>query len=200
MLFKNVRVVIAAALLASGLQAQAASTSPLSSEEVADLTFMREEEKVARDVYLKLYDKWKLTVFSNISGSEQKHMDTILGLLIKYKLPDPAAGKLIGQFSDPALQALYTDLVKQGSLSKLSGLQVGALIEEVDIEDIVEAIERSDHADIDKAYSSLMCGSRNHLRAFVGNIENLTGQPYVAQVLDQDAVDAIVDSPMETCG
>ena len=41
-----------------------------------------------------------------------------------------------------------------------------------------------------------MSGSRNHLRAYVGQIENL-GVVYEAQYLSQDEVDAIVDSPIE---
>ena len=57
------------------------------------MLFMREEEKLARDVYLTLYDAWRLAPFANISVSEQKHMNAMLLLLRKYGLPDPAAGK-----------------------------------------------------------------------------------------------------------
>lgn len=203
MLLKKIPLLLATILLTTSLPIQAAKTSSsttLSTTEKADLLFMREEEKVARDVYLTMYDTWQVTVFSNIASSEQKHMDAILSLLTKYKLSDPAAGNLIGQFTNTELQDLYTALIAMGNQSKLSALQVGALIEETDIEDIVIAIEHSDNPDIDKVYNNLMCGSRNHLRAFVGNIENLTGQSYQAQVLDQEEVDAIVESPMETCG
>jgi hypothetical protein len=36
----------------------AAATSPLSADEIAGLQFMREEEKLARDVYVTLYQPW----------------------------------------------------------------------------------------------------------------------------------------------
>jgi len=39
-------------------------------------------------------------------------------------------------------------------------------------------------------------GSRNHLRSFVGKIEE-QGVVYEAQLLTQEEVDAIVDSPVE---
>lgn len=201
---KKSAFILAGCMLMGSMSALAAKTTvklvPLSEPEKADLLFMREEEKLARDTYLTLYEKWKLNVFSNISGSEQKHMDTILGLLTKYGLPDPAASTPVGVFRNAELQSLYNDLASTGQLSALDALEVGALIEEVDIRDMVKSIEVSTHADVDKAYTSLMCGSRNHLRAFAGNIVSMTGTAYTAQVLDQALVNKIVNSPTEKCG
>ena len=185
---------------ANGSGATRTSVSSLSVVEKTDLLFMREEEKLARDVYLTLYESWKLTVFSNIASSEQSHMDAILKLLRTYSLPDPAAGNEIGEFTDPALQTLYNTLIAKGALSALDALQVGGIIEETDMHDLVEAIEHSDNADIDATYESLLCGSRNHLRAFAGSLTSMTGQPYTAQVITQDEVDLILSSPVEQCG
>ena len=174
--------------------------SSLSAVEKTDLLFMREEEKLARDVYLTLYETWRLAVFSNIASSEQSHMDALLKLLRMYRLPDPAAGNAIGEFTNPTLQSLYDTLMEKGRLSALDALQVGGIIEETDMRDLVGAIDRSDNADIDATYENLLCGSRNHLRAFARNLESMTGQPYAAQVIPQDEVDAILDSPLEQCG
>jgi hypothetical protein len=176
------------------------ATVALSSVEVADLSFMREEEKLARDTYLTLFDQWGNPVFSNIASSEQRHMDAILKLLRKYDLPDPAAGNLIGEFTDPELQALYEALYAMGMQDELTALKVGGIIEETDIQDIVVAIDNAVHPDIDKVYEHLLCGSRNHLRAFADAIEAQTGQAYTAQVISQAEVDAILDGPMERCG
>jgi hypothetical protein len=197
--------VLAAALLTLSVPGFAARTATststnLTTVEAADLTFMREEEKLARDTYLMLGDTWKLTVFSNIASSEQRHMDAILGLLQKYRLPDPAASTLIGEFNNPELQALYEALISKGMQSDIDALMVGGIIEETDMEDIQAAIERSQQADIDAVYENLLCGSRNHLRGFAANLEAFTGQPYTAQVLEQGAVDEILASPMENCG
>jgi len=205
MIARKISAVLAALLLALSVPVFAAKTAvstavTLSTDEAADLTFMREEEKLARDTYLVMNDTWKLTVFANIASSEQTHMDAILKLLKKYGLPDPAARTLIGEFTNPELQALYDALVAKGSRSSLEALLVGGIIEETDMEDIQAAIERSQKADIDKVYENLLCGSRNHLRAFAASIQEMTGSSYAAQVLEQSAVDAILANPMEKCG
>jgi hypothetical protein len=161
----------------------------LSESEAHDLLFMREEEKLARDVYVTLYAEWGVRVFNNISKSEQQHMDAILGLLNKYGLVDPALGS--GQFSDAKLQELFDTLTAKGLQSKLDALMVGALIEEVDMEDIAQAMLRTDKSDIIAVYMNLMKGSENHLNAFVKNIEAITGESYIAQWISQEDVDAI---------
>lgn len=167
----------------------------LSAAETESLLFMREEEKMARDVYLTLYDLWNDSIFKNIASSEQEHMDAIKLLLEQYNLPDPVIDS-IGIFSNPELQELYIKLVERGEKSAMEALHVGGLIEEVDMQDIQEAIYEAEHEDIINVYEDLLKGSRNHLRSFVGKIED-EGIVYEAQVLTQQEVDEIVDSPME---
>lgn len=200
----RIPLLLAAALLAFGSLVHApaySATATLSEDEINDLLFMREEEKLARDTYLTFYELYdNLAVFSNIASSEQKHMDAILRLLKKYDLPDPAAGNEIGEFTNTDLQTLYDDtLIPLGEASGLGALKVGGLIEEKDMHDINAAIERSQQDDIDAVYATLLCGSRNHLRAFAQNIETVTGEPYEAQLLTQAEVDAILETPMEKC-
>jgi hypothetical protein len=143
-----------------------APTPALTDDETYWLTYMREEEKVARDVYLTLNNTWKLRILNNIAASEQTHMDAIKKLLDTYSIPDPAAGKGIGEFTNPDLQKLYNDLILQGSISKAESLKVGVIIEETDIDDLNEAIAISQHNDIKTVYSNLVQGSLNHLDAF----------------------------------
>jgi hypothetical protein len=168
--------------------------------EAADMLYMREEEKLARDVYIAMYEAWELVPFAPIAVAEQSHMDAMLRLLTRYQLADPVAGKAAGDFTDPTLQALYTSLLAEGLLNPASALAVGARIEEIDLQDNADAIANSTLVDADAVYSSLMCGSRNHLRSFASTLELVTGQPYSAQVLTQVVVDGILASPMERCG
>ena len=49
--------------------------SELNNVEAEGLLFMREEEKLAQDVYLTLFEEWSVTTFRNISNSEQTHTD-----------------------------------------------------------------------------------------------------------------------------
>jgi hypothetical protein len=181
-------------------QPPAAASVSLSAEEVADLTFMREEEKLARDLYLAFDEQWGGTTFGLIAGAEQRHMNAILRLLVKYQLPDPAAGNLIGEFSDMDIQAMHDEFLADGLASELAALNVGGLVEEIDIADNIEAASGATQENLVRVYEALTCGSRNHLRAFAGRIVALTGVPYVAQFLPQADVDAIVQQPFERCG
>jgi hypothetical protein len=151
---------------AATVSVSSVQTPALTDDETYWLTYMREEEKVARDVYLTLNNTWKLRILNNIAASEQTHMDAIKKLLDTYSIPDPAAGKGIGEFTNPDLQKLYNDLILQGSISKAESLKVGVIIEETDIDDLNEAIAISQHNDIKTVYSNLVQGSLNHLDAF----------------------------------
>ncbi len=176
----------------------ACPVQPLGVDEKATLTFMREEEKLARDMYLTLNQKWDLPPFRNIAASEQKHMDAIKAKLDRYRLPDPVLPE-IGAFNNGDLEQLYDELLDKGEASYLDALRVGGLIEEMDIEDLEDAIAATTQSDLAQVYASLLCGSRNHLRAFAATIE-LNGSGYEAQHLEQEEVDAIIDSPMERRG
>ena len=170
-----------------------AVTTTLSAQEIATLEFMREEEKLARDVYLTLNEYWgtQTAVFANIAESEQQHTSTVEFLLDKYDLDDPVVRDEICVFVNPQLQALYDSLVEKGTASMIDGLYVGALIEEKDMQDILAAIEETDERPIILGYSNLLDGSKNHLRAFVDVIEK-QGLVYEAQLLEQDEVDLIL--------
>ena len=168
----------------------------LSESEKSTLIFMREEEKLARDVYTTLYSKWGVNMFTNISASEQTHMDGILLLLNKYGLADPAANKGIGEFNNTALQTLYNELVAKGNVSITEAYIVGATIEDLDLYDLKNAHADNDNQDIKVVYESLAKGSRNHMRSFNGVILN-SGLMYTPQFITQTEFDAIVTSAIE---
>ena len=168
----------------------------LTDAEKEDLLYMREEEKLARDVYIKLYEKWNVPIFSNISNSEQTHTDSVKFLIDRYGLNDPTVNE-VGKFTNSTLQALYDSLLEKGNKSLEDALVVGATVEEVDIVDLKEAISHTDKADIKTVYENLMKGSRNHLRSFVSNMKS-RGYSYSPQYLNQEEFDEIVNSQIET--
>ena len=208
------------------------SSTPLDATEAAHLTFMREEEKLARDVYLK-FAEWypEQSVFSNIATtSEQTHTDTMRDRLAFYNIEDPnpetnnlpdSIGVFTGEEWSDYFDYRYAQLTEWGGQSELDALHAGALIEELDMHDIadcpsimhdpeayedvfdseVEYVEYpdpcgltyTDETGLINAYSSLIDGSENHLRAYVGQIEAVNGYcSYEAQYLDQEEVDAIL--------
>ncbi len=166
--------------------------SDLSEEETAELLFMREEEKLARDVYTVLYAKWKQGVFNNISKAEQQHMDALLNLIERYDLEDPVENNEVGAFTNTDLATLYTTLTQQGELSLVDALKVGAAIEEIDILDLYEAIEATDNEDLKIVYNNLLKGSENHLNSFV-RVLGRNGVTYSPQYLTQAQYDEIMN-------
>ena len=172
-----------------------AQAAVLSTEEIQTLTFMREEEKLARDVYLTLNETWPQPVFTNIAQSEQQHMDAMLALLERYQIADPAR-PVIGLFNNMELQALYDKLVIRGQQSATEALYVGASIEEIDILDLEKAIAETDQPDLRRAYENLLAASGNHLRAFVRNIE-AQGLVYEPQHLDVEQLETILSTPTQ---
>lgn len=165
--------------------------------EAQDLTFLREEEKLARDVYLTLADKWGLAIFTNIARSEQTHMDQVLGLLNAYNLPDPVGGQPVGVFTNVTLQQLYYSLVAQGLASVEGALTVGATIEDLDIDDLDHMMADTTMPDLLQVYENLQKGSRNHLRSFVGQLDAL-GVGYTPQFISVEAYAAIIGTATET--
>ena len=139
-------------------------TATLTDTEKATLMHMREEEKVARDVYNKFYELYNMQIFSNIAISEQRHMDALLNLIVGYGLTDPVAGKGPGEFT-PAFQDLYDELIAKGT-NLTEALKVGVEIEELDIDDLEKAIGSTEVANLLRVYSNLLAASRNHLNAF----------------------------------
>lgn len=185
---KTITMIMAAALVTLG--AATATAGEVTPQDASSLEYMREEEKLARDVYIALGDRWDIPVFENIARAEQRHMDAVLQLLDAYDIDDPVLGP--GEFANQELQSLYDDLVARGGESLEEALRVGALIEEVDIEDLERSIAGTDETDIETVYERLLAGSYNHLRAFVAQLDRI-GVDYEPSVLARGDFDEILD-------
>ena len=170
----------------------------LNDAEKASLAFMREEEKLAHDVYAQSATLWgsSTPVFGNIATSESTHTEAVRQLLERYALVDPAANLGAGRYLDSTLQALYTQLTETSATSLIDALKVGSAIEEIDMIDINKALLVVDNADIRLVYDSLLKGSRNHLRSFVTTLL-AQGVTYVPQYMLPADYTAIVSTPIE---
>jgi hypothetical protein len=172
----------------------------LSAEEIEGLVYMREEEKLAHDLYLSFYEKWRLPLFQNIASSEQAHVESVAFLLEKYGIPDSAANLAVGVFTDPVLQSLYDQLLASGILSVGDALKAGAAVEEVDILDLRKRSGQTGMSDILRVYQNLESGSNNHLRAFTSTLENQTGEIYSPIYLSFEDYQQIISGGMQTYG
>jgi hypothetical protein len=196
--------------------AKSTSSVTLNFNERTHLEFMCEEEKLARDVYITLGAKYpNARVFGKIDDSEEQHKCAVADMLEKYGVPNPSTNDNVGVFTGKDYGGYFTEkfnaLVARGSVSELDAFYVGAFIEELDMIDInqcPQVIVETDNgindvsecgkvyttkADIQRLYEHLLDGSKDHLRAYVSNIEKTTGEgSYVAQILTQDQVDEIL--------
>lgn len=166
----------------------------LTQTEIQGILFMREEEKLARDVYLALAESWGLNIFSNIAGSENTHMDAVLTLIDMSDLEDPVGDSGLGVFENQELQALYDDLIARGNQSLEEALLVGGAIEEIDILDLQKYLAETEDDALFEVYQNLLNGSINHLRAFVRTYERQTGEEYQPQFSSQEVYDELMSS------
>lgn len=180
---------------ATSLDSALVETTDLLDNERSILLKMKEEEKLARDVYAALYAKWANPVFSRISKAENNHMNAIINLLKFYENADTLVAEA-GVFQNTELQTLYTDLVTTGSLTIQEAFSVGALIEELDIKDLQEGSQVTTNANILLVFENLERGSRNHLRSFNRQLTAL-GITYSPVHITKEAFDSIVNSSIE---
>jgi len=172
---------------------QGIEAGTLSSAEEAGILLMREEEKLARDVYLTLYEKWNIPVFANIAASEASHMDAMELLIERYGLGDPVEDESAaarGSYQREEFEELYSELTAQGLASYQKALEVGTFIEDLDIADLQKLISESGNADVKVVYQNLVKGSRNHLRAFARQLERYDGEydPQYISIIDYQKI------------
>lgn len=150
--------------------ATSGSTSPTETDadqrDIDDLQFTLEEERMARDLYTALGEKWGSQPFLNIAPAEQRHMDAVVTEVERLGQPTDSADAEPGTFAIGEIQDLYDEWLERGSSSESEALVVGAELERRDIEDLERFAERTDDPDLKETYEYLLMGSRNHLTAF----------------------------------
>jgi len=194
-------IIILSGIIALYITGFAQETGIIDQKEKDAILYMREEEKLARDVYDSLYAKWGVNPFGNIRYSEQVHMDRMKTLIVNYKMEDPVArnNDRPGMFVNPVLQKYYHELVNSGSKSLTEALKVGAKIEELDITDLEERIRQTQKEDIIASFEFLKMASNHHLRAFVRRLKmaGISYEPVILSTKDFDKIIALEDGKNE---
>ena len=180
-----------------GLLNAAPPSQALRAQEEAQLAYVREEEKLARDIYTTLQEKWGVRVFGNIARGEGQHFNAVKLLLDRYRVQDPVAIDEAGRFQDPSLQTLYGDLISQGGTSLQAALRVGAAIEDLSIHHLEKAIGETENSELKLIYGNLKQASENHMRAFVRQLQ-AAGENYAPQYIGQEAFSRIVGNQQQT--
>lgn len=84
----------------------ASNVGEITPADANNILFLKQEEKLARDVYQALANKRQHATFVNIAAAEQRHMDAVDRLIQAFGLTDTTPD-VAGKFSIPELQALY---------------------------------------------------------------------------------------------
>jgi len=174
----------------TGEQNMPAATMAISSREKEGLLFIWEEEKAARDLYTSLYEKDNLSIFLDLTRSEQSHMDQARAIIDKYALTIPGKDEP-GIFQNQTLQKVHDELLAKGMQSDQDALKVAATFEEISIMDLEKELDATHTEDIRTMYQGLLAGSRKHLRSYVGDLKDL-GIQYDPQYLEKDEFEKIV--------
>lgn len=164
--------------------------APLTEDDVNSILYMREEEKLAHDVYVFFYEKYKRIPFKNISKSELAHQKAIAWLIDRYNIDAPTETKF-GEFTIEELQNLYTKLITE-AVDVISAFKVGAYIEEHDIMDLKNHLLKTKNPFVTRIYSNLLRASQFHLKAFVANLK-FNGVTYQPQILSVEEYEAIIN-------
>jgi hypothetical protein len=193
-----------------------AGNGVLDFNEVIHLVFLREAEKLERDVFTILSSMYPDSqLFGRIDDIEQGHADVMKYLLKQYGVKDPNVNDNLGVFTGELygnfFSSTYRYLVGLGSLSELDAFYVSAYIEETNLLDIMQcpdAIVSQDNGiddvsqcgmgythnvEIINVYHALIEGSKSDLRAYVQAIESVIGEgAYKAQAMSQQQLDEIL--------
>jgi len=135
------------------------------------MKFMVQEEKMARDVYLVMAKKYtSKKIFSNIASAEQKHIEAVFAVGKRSGVNFGNMSNQIGVFTDARIAAMYTELIKRGSVSQAEAINVGISIEKIDISDLLaEQKEFKTSPEVSKLIVNLVKASQQHLSAFTKN-------------------------------
>ena len=140
------------------------------SDEVAEmLTFMVQEEQLARDVYALAINEHGDRVFVNINRAESHHMTEVQALLDRYGIDDPTETKGAGSFTDTELTGMYADLAGQVETDRAGAIAAGIAVEKADIADLEDALKLEAPAYVTVVLQNRLAGSERHLAAFERN-------------------------------
>ena len=139
------------------------------------LAYMYDEERLAKEVYLAIYAKQPVSQLSKIaSKAEVRHIDAVKDLAQRYGVATPY--QQAGQYATAHIQSLYNELYAKGIRSKKDALEVGCIVEVVDVNDLnnyINEAQRANAQDVVQTYNFLRKGSYNHYWAFDRGLQQI---------------------------
>ena len=147
---------------------QTSSTTHNCSAVQKSLAYMYDEERLAKEVYLAIYAKQPVEQLNKIATrAEVRHIDAVKDLAVRYGVATPY--QRAGQYQTAHIQSLYNELYAKGIRSKRDALEVGCMVEVIDVEDLqkyTRDAEQANAQDVIQTYNFLLKGTYNHYWAF----------------------------------
>jgi len=176
--------------------------STLTDELKNAMAHMGNEERLAYDVYMNLYNYHKdngleiYQLYNIAQNSEQVHVATVQSLVQRYDLSaddiDTVDSTITednnmsndltldnmpsGVYDIPAIQELYNVLYDKGIQSQQDALEVGCMVEVTDVNDLDEYValaQESNALDAEAVFTAIRSGSYNHYWAFDKGLKNI---------------------------
>lgn len=164
--------------------------STLTDELKYTLAYMWNEEKLAKDIYLALNAIHPTQQLENIATkAETQHQALVEELIEKYDInitnlvdytesysESELRSFTPGEFALQEIKDMYDALYAKGSQSKQDALEVGCMVEVVDVNDLTEDIamaQEENASDLVAVFSSLRDGSYSHYWAFDKGLKNM---------------------------
>jgi len=160
----------------------------LSEEQKYSLAYMWHEEKLAKEIYLELNKLYPTQQLENIATrSEVVHIQLVQDLVQLYDInitnianyeinysPEELNNMPVGKFAIPEIESLYNTLFDYGRVSQRASLEVGCMVEVVDIVDLDKYIATAgtNQALVD-TFTILKDGSYKHYWAFDKGLKNM---------------------------
>jgi hypothetical protein len=165
--------------------------STLNNDTKYTIAYMWNEEKLAKDIYLALYNIYPNAqqLYNIATNSETQHEAMVQDLVQKYDLnitniidyeqyysEAELAALAPGEYALDAIQSLYNTLYEKGVQTEVDALQVGCMVEVTDVNDLnhdIEVAQASGATDVVAVFESLRKGSYNHYWSFDSALKNL---------------------------
>lgn len=172
----------------TGIDLDSYTQDALTDDEKYALAYMWHEEKLAYDIYLELDKVNPANQLNSIATkSEINHIGLVEDLIEWYDInvtnladytinysKEELQAMPIGVFAIEPIQNLYDTLYAEGIESPQASLQVGCMVEVVDVDDLIEFIEdaHGNEAIVD-TFTILLDGSYKHYWAFDKGLKNM---------------------------
>ncbi|NTV17903.1 MAG: DUF2202 domain-containing protein [Bacteroidales bacterium] len=165
------------------------STADLTADEIEFIYAVREDEKVARDLYFSFFGTFGLKPFENIGKAEDNHIKATEKLFDYYEIDYPALSEN-GKFENAIRQKLFDSLLLKGT-PELEAFKVMAMLEESNIVEYGEVLKTIANPNIKIVIENLARASANHFKAAIRQITALGGT-YTPALMTQEQYKAVI--------